>query len=249
MPPKHTIEIVNTLQVLVAAMVAMTDGKLPDMMEAAKVQKLEKKEASEAPKPPEAPEASSEAGGVEAQPGSEPEPSVEGTAAGSGYDCHASVCSSTAISVDECKRMTEQARPAPQISPELQSAWQQCEALQAELAAMSVPLAAAKPAAVAEPGAAEAEDGKGARDSFLDRNRSFEQPESEHTPTSGGVQQHVPSFRLPAVAPGVPGAPGGADKAAAPSILPPIEELRSEKKPDTLEKAYSEQLWESATYE
>merc|ERR1719478_592778 len=112
----------------------MTDGKLNDMMEAAKVQKLEKKVAH-APKDIEAVD-------VEAQPGSEPEPSVEGTGGGSAYDCHASVCSSTAISVDECKRMTEQVRPAPtQISPELQSAWEQCEALQAELAAMSGPIA------------------------------------------------------------------------------------------------------------
>merc|ERR1719440_573121 len=105
-------------------------------MEAAK---LEKKVATEVPKGDEAAE-------VEAQPGSEPEPSVECTAGGSAYDCHASVCSSTAISVDECRRMTEQVRPSPtQISPELQSAWEQCEALQAELAAMSVPLASSVP--------------------------------------------------------------------------------------------------------
>merc|ERR1719321_2580186 len=112
----------------------MTDGKLDDMMEAAKVQKLEKKVTTDVAK-------ESDAADVEAQPGSEPEPSVEGTAGGSAYDCRASVCSSTAISVDECRRMTEQVRPAPtQISPELQSAWEQCEALQAELNAMSVPI-------------------------------------------------------------------------------------------------------------
>merc|ERR1719375_2537285 len=113
----------------------MTDGKLNDMMEAAKVQKLEKKVPTDAPK-------YTESADVEAQPGSEPEPSVQGTGGESAYDCRASVCSSTAISVDECKRMTEQVRPAPtQISPELQSAWDQCEALQAELAAMTVPIA------------------------------------------------------------------------------------------------------------
>jgi len=225
MPPKHTIEIVNTLQVLVAAMVAMTDGKLDDMMEAAKVQKLEKKVSKDA-----------ETAEAEAQPGSEPEPSVEGTRTegGSAYDCHASVCSSTAISVDECKRMTDQVRPAPtQISPELQSAWEQCEALQAELAAMSVPLASSAP--VESPGAAPELSGlpvnvgnaeTDAKDAPLDRNRSFEQPEGEATPTSGSADR-LPSFRDG-------NAPGMWD-VHTPTALPPIEELRSEKrseKPD-----------------
>lgn len=224
MPPKHTIEIVNTLQVLVAAMVAMTDGKLNDMMEAAKVQKLEEKVPTYAAKDLEVAE-------VEAQPGSEPEPSVEGTAGGSAYDCRASVCSSTAISVDECKRMTEQVRPVPtQISPELQSAWEQCEALQAELNAMSVPItskAAAESteneAAVKEPLGLPfrvADDRKGDSEALLDRGRSFEQPESEHTPTSAGVDR-LPSFRGA-------NAPGLWD--VGPTVLPPIEELRAEKR-------------------
>merc|ERR1719456_1315744 len=156
----------------------MTDGKLNDMMEAAKVQKLETKELDN--------RKDVEAADVEAQPGSEPEPSVEGTGGGSAYDCHASVCSSTAISVDECKRMTEQVRPAPtQISPELRSAWEQCEALQAELAAMSVPITAKEPAESLGTAAATAlpvlpalpvrvEDRK-EDPAPLDRNRSFEQ--------------------------------------------------------------------------
>merc|ERR1719375_2059258 len=205
----------------------MTDGKLNDMMEAAKVQKLEKKVPTDDAK-------DTEAADVEAQPGSEPEPSVEGTAHGSAYDCRASVCSSTAISVDECKRMTEQVRPAPtQISPELQSAWEQCEALQAELAAMSVPLASSAP--VELPGAAPELSGlpvnvgnaeTDAKDAPLDRNRSFEQPEGEATPTSGSADR-LPSFRDG-------NAPGMWD-VHTPTALPPIEELRSEKrseKPD-----------------
>jgi hypothetical protein len=221
-------------------MVAMTDGKLDDMMEAAKVQKLEKKAVSAVQKDDEA--ADVDAADVEAQPGSEPEPSVQGTGGESAYDCRASVCSSTAISVDECKRMTEQVRPAPtKISPELQSAWEQCEALQAELNAMSVPLAPTSTAESPETAAASKEplglaaaskeplglpvpaggDDKGAGEPFLDRNRSFEQPESEHTPTSSGV---VASFR---------DAKGLWD--VGPTVLPPIEELRAEKrleKPD-----------------
>jgi len=227
MPPKHTIEIVNTLQVLVAAMVAMTDGKLNEMMEAAKVQQLEKKVTTDAAK-------ETMAADAEAQPGSEPEPSVEGTAGGSTYDCRESVHSSTAISVDECKRMTELVRPPPtQISPELQSAWEQCEALQAELDAMSGPIvakaAAESPAmepAVKEPPGLPfrlADDRKEDTNAFLDRNaaanRSFEQPESEHTPTSASVDR-LPSFRGP-------NGPGLWDQ--GPTVLPPIEELRAEK--------------------
>jgi hypothetical protein len=144
------------------------------------------------------------------------------------------VCSSTAISVDECKRMTDQVRPAPtQISPELQSAWEQCEALQAELAAMSVPLASSAP--VELPGAAPELSGlpvnvgnaeTDAKDAPLDRNRSFEQPEGEATPTSGSADR-LPSFRDG-------NAPGMWD-VHTPTALPPIEELRSEKrseKPD-----------------
>jgi hypothetical protein len=126
--------------------------------------------------------------------------------------------------------MTEQVRPAPtQISPELQSAWEQCEALQAELAAMSVPIAAK--ATESPEMAATAKEAQGLpvpvgndrkedTDALLDRNRSFEQPESEHTPTSAGVDR-LPSFRGA-------NAPGLWD--VGPTVLPPIEELRAEKR-------------------
>ena len=96
-----------------------------------------------------------------------------------------------------------------------------------------VPLASSAP--VESPGAAPELSGlpvnvgnaeTDAKDAPLDRNRSFEQPEGEATPTSGSADR-LPSFRDG-------NAPGMWD-VHTPTALPPIEELRSEKrseKPD-----------------
>jgi hypothetical protein len=150
-PSKHGIEIVNTLQVLVAAMLALTDGKLvipnapKDTESSALFESTGFKVQSKNSEPEAGPEPQS------------PPPSVSGTAVSqgvsfSGCEQEPSLCSSVEVDL-KLSRETEvvqdpveamasaiaELQPAQgetKVSPDLQLAWKKVEVLQEEIAAV-----------------------------------------------------------------------------------------------------------------